>query len=151
MIGKMNGEAVEAVRDRRTRRTTCGVVGAKHEVVDEKLRAPAEEVGQRRLPFVGLEAIGFIDLNPWKLLTKARQFVAVPRKLLLRLEQLESRAEPLLTGPGRVFRHHSCLLRRGSRVPRRRSTSQRGREGSRRKDDHLERRWYDRLAPRRQP
>src|SRR5262249_43520219 len=102
----------------------------------------------RRLPFVGLEAIGFIDLNPWKLLTKARQFVAVPRKLLLRLEQLESRAEPLLTGPGRVFRHHSCLLHRGmvsvpvtnrggddvaglqwtSRVPRRRSASQRGRD-----------------------
>src|SRR5262249_23782229 len=39
-----------------------------------------------------------------------RQFVAAPREILLRLEQLEPHGEPLCTCLGLVFRHHSGLL-----------------------------------------
>src|SRR5258707_15808546 len=43
-----------------------------------------------------------------------RQLVAAPRELLLRLEQLEPRCEPLFTCPGHVLRHRSSLLPSGS-------------------------------------
>src|SRR5258707_3898278 len=39
------------------------------------------------------------------------QLVTAPRQLLLRLEQLEPRCEPLFTCPGHVLRHRSSLLR----------------------------------------
>src|SRR2546425_5738683 len=46
----------------------CGhparVVGPEHEVVDEELRAPSEEVCQRGAPLVGLESIFLVDPNP---------------------------------------------------------------------------------------
>ncbi|AOU98293.1 hypothetical protein BI364_10265 [Acidihalobacter yilgarnensis] len=56
----------------------CGplrVVGPEHEVVDEQLRAPSEEVSQRCAPLVGLESIVLVDLNPWQLLPLSRQLV----------------------------------------------------------------------------
>src|SRR3989442_3513114 len=47
VVGQVNDEAVEPARDRRAGRTPRRVVGPEHEVVDEELRAPAEEVCQR--------------------------------------------------------------------------------------------------------
>src|SRR5262245_8860588 len=110
MVGQVHGEPVEAVRDRRAGRAAGGVVRPEHEVVDEELRAPSEEVRQRGLPLVGLESILLVDSNPRQLLPPPRQLVAAPRELLLRFEQLEPLGEPLLTCPGPVLRHRSCLL-----------------------------------------
>src|SRR5438128_4684087 len=110
----MDDEAVEPVRDRRARRTPRLVVGPEHEVVDEELRAPSEEVGQRGAPLVGLESILRVDPHPRQLLPPPRQLVAAPRELLFRLEQLEPRGEPLLTCPGSVLGHRSSLLLRVS-------------------------------------
>src|SRR6266446_2700505 len=110
VVGQVDGEAVESVRDRRAGRTPCFVVGPEHEVVDEELRAPPEEVGQRGAPLVGLESILLVDPDPRQLLPSPRQLVAAPRELLLRLEQLEPRCEPLFTCPGHVLRHRSALL-----------------------------------------
>src|SRR5438067_10230756 len=109
-VGQVHGEPVEAVCDRRAGRTPRRVVGPEHEVVDEELRAPSEEVCQRDAPLVGLESILLVDPNPRQLLPPPRQLVAAPRELLLRLEQLEPRCEPLLTCPGHVLRHRSSLL-----------------------------------------
>src|SRR6266702_56003 len=50
MVGQMHDDPVEAVRDRRAGRAAGGVVGPEHEVVDEELRAPSEEVRQRGAP-----------------------------------------------------------------------------------------------------
>src|SRR5207253_3001187 len=86
------------------------VVGPEHEVVDEELRAPSEEVCERNAPLAGLESIFLVDPNPRQLLPPPRQLVTAPRELLLRLEQLEPRCEPLLTCPGPVLRHRSSLL-----------------------------------------
>src|SRR5262249_57232668 len=104
---QVHGKPVEAVRDRRAGRAAGGEVGPEHEVVDEELRAPAKEVCQRGAPLLGLESIRLVDPDPGQLLPLPRQLVAAPRELLLRLEQLEPRGEPLLTGPGPVLRHRS--------------------------------------------
>src|SRR5437868_7617963 len=113
MVGQMHDDPVEAVRDRRAGRAAGGVVWPEHEVVDEELRAPAEEVRQRGAPLVGLEAIRPVDLHPRQVLPPPRQLVAAPRELLLRREQLEPRGEPLCTCPGLVLRHRSGLLPSG--------------------------------------
>jgi hypothetical protein len=91
VVGQVHGEPVEAVRDRRAGRTPRRVVGPEHEVVDEQLRTPSEEVCQRGPPLVGLESILLVDPDPRQLLPLPRQLVAAPRELLLRVEQLEPR------------------------------------------------------------
>src|SRR5262249_54108790 len=110
VVGQMLGEPVEAVRDRRAGRAAGGVVGPEHEMVDEELRTPLEEVRQRGAPLVGLESIFLVDANPRQFLPPPRKFVAAPRQLLLRLDQFEPRCEPLFTCSGLVLRHRSCLL-----------------------------------------
>src|ERR1700676_4239946 len=86
--GEVDEGAVKAVRHRRAGRTPRRVVGPEHEVVDEELRAPFEEVRQRGAPLVGLESILLVDPNPRQLLPLPPQLVAAPRELLLRLAQL---------------------------------------------------------------
>src|SRR5207244_7454764 len=105
MVGQVDDGAVEAIGNRRAGRTPRRVVGPEHEVVDEKLRAPSEEVCQRGAPLVGLEAVLLADPDPRQLLPAPRQLVAAPRQLLLRLEQLAPGCKPLFTGPGHVLRH----------------------------------------------
>src|ERR1700761_4713946 len=100
----MDYEAVEPVRDRRAGGTPRRVVGPEHEVIDEELRTPSEEVCRRGAPFIGLESVLLVAPNPRQFLPPLRQFVAAPRELLLRLEQLEPRRQPLLTCPGLMCR-----------------------------------------------
>src|SRR5882724_3023671 len=107
MVGQVNSEAVESVRDRRARRTPRHVVGPEHEVVDEELRAPSEEVLERGVPFIGVEAVLLVDTDPGQRLAPPRQLVAAPRELLLLFQQREPRRQPRLTCRDHVFRHHS--------------------------------------------
>ena len=100
VVRQVDDEAVEPVRDRRAGRTPRRVVGPEHEVVDEELRAPSEEVCQRGAPFIGLESVLLVDPDPRQLLPPPRQLVAAPRQLLLLLEQLEPRCKPFFTCPG---------------------------------------------------
>jgi len=72
MVGQMHGDPVEAVRDCRAGRAPCRPVRSEHEVVNEKLRAPSEEVCLRGAALVGVEAILLVDPNP-------RQFLPPPR------------------------------------------------------------------------
>jgi hypothetical protein len=73
VVGQVDDEAVEPVRDRRAGRASRRVVGPEHEVVDEELRAPSEEVCQRGAPFIGLESVLLVDPNPRQPLTSPRQ------------------------------------------------------------------------------
>src|SRR3954462_9631563 len=90
VVLQVYGEAVEAIGDRRARRAAARVLGSEHEVVDEELRAPTEEVGQRRGAGFGLEAIVLLDGDPGQLLALAGHIVAAAGQLLLGLEQLEA-------------------------------------------------------------
>src|SRR2546421_5901042 len=96
MIGQVNRDAVEPVRDRRAGRTPRFVVGPEHEVVDEELRAPFEEVFKRGAPLLGLKSIFLVDADPRQFLSPPRQLVAAPRQLLLLLEQPEPGLQPLI-------------------------------------------------------
>src|SRR5262249_57356346 len=110
----MNIETIEAVGDRRARRAAPHrIVGAEHEVVNKELRAPSEEVRERGAPLVGIESIVLVDPNPRQRLPLPRQLVAAPRELLLCLEQLEPRCEPLFACSGLMLGHRSYLLRLG--------------------------------------
>src|ERR1043166_2371004 len=90
-----------------SRRTPRRVIGPEHEVVDEELRTSAEEIGEGRLPLLGLETVLLADPDPGQLLPPPRQRIPLPGVLLLPLEQLEPRGEPLVTRPGPVLRHRA--------------------------------------------
>ena len=109
VVRQVDDGAVEPVGDRRAGRTARRVVGAEHEVIDEELRAPPEEVCQRGASFIGLESVLLVDADPWQLLPPLRQLVAAPRELLLRLQQLQPRCQPLFMCSGQVFRHRPSL------------------------------------------
>jgi hypothetical protein len=112
VVGQVNRKSVEAVRDHGAGGTARRVVGPEHEMVDEELRAPAEEVRQRGTPLFGLELIGLVDPHPGQLLPPPRQLVASPRVLLFGLEQLEPHGQPLFPRRGLVLRHCPLLLSR---------------------------------------
>jgi len=97
MVGQVNLEAIEPVRDRRAGRTGGGVLGAEHEVVNKKLRAASKEIRQRSPPLISFESIVFVSPNPRQLLPHQRQLVPAPRVFLLRIEELKPRREPLFT------------------------------------------------------
>src|SRR6476659_7347950 len=91
---------------------------AEQEVIHDELRAPAEEICQRGTAFLGLETVCFVDPDPRQLLPPPRQLVAAPREVLLRLEQLEPRCEPLFTCSG-IVSGHRCFLRWAPSSPHR--------------------------------
>ena len=94
----MDGPGVVGVRTRRAGRAARRVVRAEHEVVDEELRAPVEELGQRLRPLVRLERVLLLDRHPGQLSTLPRELVAEARELFLPLEQLDPGRPPLLAG-----------------------------------------------------
>src|SRR5207237_9720768 len=94
------------------------VIGSEHEMIDEELRAPPEEVFQRGASLVGLESILLVDPHPRQLLSLPRQLVAASRELLLRLESLEPRSAPLLPWAGVVLPLLSFLWVRPAARPR---------------------------------
>ena len=78
MVSEVNGEPVEAVCDRRAGGAAGAVVGAEHEVVDEHLRAPSEQVRKRFVALIRLEAVLLVDADPGELLAPPRELVAAP-------------------------------------------------------------------------
>src|SRR5215216_4203488 len=74
-------EAVRRVRAAHTARLRPAVDRrAEHEVVDEQLRAPVEELGEGLRAFVGLEAVVLVDTHPRKVSPLARQLVTAARE-----------------------------------------------------------------------
>ena len=100
----MDRESVEAVRNHRAGRTSRLVVGPEHEVVDQELRAAAEQIRQRAV-LVRLESVLLIDPDPRQRLALLRQFVAAAREFLLGLEQIEPCVRAILP------EYQSCVIR----------------------------------------
>jgi hypothetical protein len=107
---QMDGGAVEAIGDRRAGRATAGVVGSEHEVVDEELRAPTEQVSERCGAGFGLEPVVLLDRDPGQFLATAGEVVTAAGQLFLGLEQLEAGGEPLLAARDGVGGNHFDLL-----------------------------------------
>src|SRR5437870_6204303 len=106
----MRNSAVEGVRPGRADRTARRVLGSEHEVIDEELRTPIEEIRQRLRSVVGLEAILLVDRHPRQLSPLARQLVIAAGQLLLASQQLLAGDKPLLARSYLVLRHRVCLL-----------------------------------------
>src|SRR5262245_63762370 len=94
----MRQDAVDGVGDRRVDRAAGLVAGPEHEVADEQLGAPVEELVQRPLALVRVEAVLLLDANPGKFASLARELVADPRVPLLAEEELLACGQPFLTG-----------------------------------------------------
>src|ERR1022692_358697 len=105
VIREMDDRAIEAISDRRAGRAPCGVVGSEHEVIDEQLRASAEEISEGGCAGVGFEAVLLFDSDPRQLLALPRHFVATSGQRLLGLEQLQPGCQPLFACSGRVMGH----------------------------------------------
>src|SRR5262249_37310838 len=84
----------------RARHAAAGPARAEHEVVDEQLRAVAEEVLERRRTVCGLEHVVLLDGHPRQVLPAPREFVALAGVGLLGLQQLGAGLEPLRAGCG---------------------------------------------------
>jgi hypothetical protein len=74
---------VHGVGDRRIDRATGLIARAEHEVVDEQLRSPVEQLDERLLAVVRVEAVLLLDAYPGQLASLPGQFVTEPRVLLL--------------------------------------------------------------------
>ena len=83
---------------------------AEHEVVDEELRPPVEELGERLLPLLGVEGVLLLDGHPRQRLPLLRQLLVELAELLLTLVQRRDRGLPLLLRSYVVLRHRVFLL-----------------------------------------
>src|SRR5262249_32725535 len=93
------------------------VARAEHEVVDEKLRAAAEQLRQCLWAVAGLEDVLLVDPNPRKRPALSCEFVTEPGVFFLPLQQLGTRRLPLF--PCRALvgcrcRFHRCLVLLGA-------------------------------------
>src|SRR6266536_5475789 len=98
-------QAVDAVGHRRTGRAAGLVAGAEHEVVDEQLRAPVEELAKWLLAVVRVEAVLLLHPHPGQLASKLGELVAEPGVLLLADEQPLTCGEPLVTCSDSAISH----------------------------------------------
>src|SRR3954453_10998403 len=117
MVREVRCKAIEAIGDRGAGWATGFVVGAEHEMIDEQLRAPAEEPAETRPSIIRVERVILRDLHPRQLLPSKRKLVASPRMGLLGLEQLEPLLQPFLRPPERICRcnrRHLLFLSCGS-------------------------------------
>src|SRR5699024_6581090 len=78
MVFEVDDRTIEAIRYRRAGWTASLVVRAKHEVIDEKLRAPPKEVSQRDAAFIGFELVLLVDSDPRQLLPLPGKLIAAP-------------------------------------------------------------------------
>src|ERR1700743_1212003 len=102
---KVRQGALEAIGYRRVDRASRLVTRPEHEVVNQQLRAAAEELGQGPRPVVGGEPVLLLDRHPGQLAALARQLVPHPGVLLLALQQLVTSGLPLVTADDLVIRH----------------------------------------------
>src|SRR5919202_2284120 len=107
--GEVDDVRVEVVRDRGADGAAGLVRRAEHEVVDEQLGAPVEQLGERLGALLGLEAVLLLDRHPGKFPPLLRQLVVAAGELLLLREQLIARRLPLLLCADPVLRHRSLL------------------------------------------
>jgi hypothetical protein len=62
-MAEVDDRAGEAVGDRRAGRAPRSVAGAEHEVIDQQLRPPGEQAGERCRALVGVEPVFLADAD----------------------------------------------------------------------------------------
>jgi hypothetical protein len=97
--------AVDEVGQERAARATLLPSGTEHEVVDQQLAAPAEQVGEALLAVRPVEDVLLLDLDPGQLTALRAQLIAQPREVFLLAKELLARSEPVLS-------RHDLMLHR---------------------------------------
>src|SRR5206468_11006258 len=97
----------DAVGHRRARRATGLVARAEHEVVDEQLGAPVEQLAERLLAVVRIESILLLHAHPRQLASLPGELVTEPGVLLLADEELVARGEPFFARCQPAINHAS--------------------------------------------
>ena len=87
---QMDRDAVEVIGRERAGLAALLPIGAEHEVIDDKLRAPVEGIGEGEGAIRPLETVGFIDAFPRHRHAAAHQRVALAREFLLGDQQCET-------------------------------------------------------------
>src|SRR5437870_9401096 len=90
--------AVDMIGQERAARALLVPLRTEHEVIDDQMAAPVEEVGERLLAVRPRQHVGLFDLDPGQLAALSAQFIAQPGEFLLLDQVLLSRSEPLLSG-----------------------------------------------------
>ena len=93
-------------------RSAALVIGAEHDVVGEKLRAPVEELGERLLPVLGVELVLLLHGNPRKLTSLFGHFLAELGLLGLELRKLVASRLPFFAGSDCVLGHRGASFYR---------------------------------------
>jgi hypothetical protein len=78
-------------------------------VVDEQLRSSVEQLGERLLAVVGMEAVLLLHTHPGQLASLQRELVAEPGVLLLAYQQPLASREPFLACSDLVVSQLSLL------------------------------------------
>src|SRR6266540_4212000 len=100
VVLEVRDAAGEAVGDRRAARTAFVPVRPEHEVIDEHLRTPAEQIAQRRIAVFGREPVVVLKRHPGQVTPPSRKLVAAARQFPFSFEQLEARCEPFVASAG---------------------------------------------------
>jgi hypothetical protein len=104
-VVEVDDGTVDVIRHERAAWAGFGVFRSEHEMEDEQLRAPVEQLSQCLRSLLGLEAVGLLDGHPRQLPALARELVAAASQLLLPLEQLGPGGKPLLARSDPVLCH----------------------------------------------
>ncbi|MNL51527.1 hypothetical protein D3C87_1746310 [compost metagenome] len=92
----MNRDAVEIVGPERAVLAPFLPVGSQHEMVDDQLRAPGEEIGKRQGAGRPIEPVGFFHAFPRHFHAAARQRLPLPREFLFGGKQVQACLQPRL-------------------------------------------------------
>src|ERR1700730_3095298 len=85
--------------------------GTEHEMFDDQLAAPVEEIAERRLAIRRVEDRRLFDLDPRQLAALPAQLNAQPSKIPLLAQVLLARGEPFVLRYDSVVRHVPSPLR----------------------------------------
>jgi hypothetical protein len=85
-------------------------IGGKHEVIDDQLGAPVEEIGERKSAIRSLKLVGLFHALPGHRHSAARQRITLAREFLLGSEQFKARLQPFLVRDHFVVGHERLLL-----------------------------------------
>ena len=106
----MRKSAVDVVGVERAADASFLPAGAEHEMLDDKLAACAEEVGQRFLAVRPLEDIRFVDLYPRQFTPRRAYFIPAAGQFLLFDQVLLVRVDRLGSGDDPVVHHLSTSI-----------------------------------------
>jgi len=85
-VVQVDDSGVEVIGQTRATRASRLVRRAEHQVVDEELRASIEQLGERLLPFLGVEGVLLLHRDPGQLHSLLRQLLVDAGQFLLPLE-----------------------------------------------------------------